>query len=459
MKMKTTQKSTMKSKKSKKKKKDTNSGQKYMTLVETTIVKPDNELFPILDNLCFLSKNVYNSAVYQYRQSYIFDKKKLSYPIINNMFVKENNSDYYALPPKVSQQSIKLAVAEFTSYFGNLRSKKKNKNDRVVHFPGYLNSITGRQTVFYTNQAISTVNLKTDGYYTLSKVTDDRGNLIKFKTSVTDIQFVRISHKGNHIRIEVGYKVPKVRYKVTENIAAIDLGVNNLVTLTTNFDSPIIFNGKPLKYINHNYNQLIAKNQSSNIKCNNLVNDKGDPIWTTHMNKIALVRKCKIEDYLHKISRTIVNYLVSNHITLLIIGKNDGWKQNTNMRSINNQNFVQIPFNKLISMLIYKCDTVGIKVETVCESHTSKCSFLDNEPIQHHDKYMGKRVTRDLFKTANNKVINADVNGSYNIMKRWCISNNCTHYLKFNKYLVYLNPIKITLKLNGKKCNIGEYIN
>ena len=443
----------MKSKKKKGKKKELS---KFITLVEVTIVINDNPLFEILDNICFLSKNVYNSALYQYRQAFFADNNKcLKYEEIDKMFKTEKNVDYYALPVKVSQHSIKLAVNEFKSFFENLRSKKKDNDSRTVHIPGYLNSTTGRQTAFYSNQAVHTTKLKSEGYYTLTALTDSSGELIRFYTKVTNIQFVRISHRGNHIRVEVGYRTFKKHPKVTENIAAIDLGVNNIVALTTNFDKPIIFNGKHLKYINHQYNKLIAKNQSSNSNCNNI----SDNEWTEHMRLINLTRSNRITDYLHKVSRTIVNYLVSNHVSILIVGKNDGWKQNTNMGAKGNQNFVQIPFNRLIQMLTYKCAEKGISVVTICESHTSKCSFIDNEPIHHQDKYAGKRINRELFKTSKGLCINADVNGSYNIMKRWCLTNKVEHFLRFNKYWVCQNPTKIIIRLNGIKCDVGEYIN
>ena len=428
---------------------------KCITLVEVTLINKTNPLFDVLDNLCFLSKNVYNSALYLIRQSFFNNNSKcLGYSQVNNIFVKDSNVDYYALPPKVSQQSIKLAVSSFSSFFGKIKRNKKTNSDEVVHIPGYLDSITGRQTVFYTNQAVSTKKLRTEGYYTLSKVVDNKGELIKFKTKVSNIQFVRIAHCGNHIRIEVGYRSFKKTPKATENIAAIDIGVNNLATLTTNFDKPIIFNGKPLKYINHQYNKLIAKSQSANSCCNEITDNK----WTNNMHYMSYLRTNKINDYLHKVSRIIVNYLVSNHVSILIVGKNNGWKQNTNMSKQNNQNFVQIPFARFIEMLSYKCSIYGIVVIPIEENHTSKCSFIDNEPIHHHDKYIGKRITRELFRTSNGLVINADVNGSYNIMKRWCLSNNRAQYLRFNKNWVCSNPTKITIKLNDIKCDVREYI-
>ena len=125
-----------------------------------------------------------------------------------------------------------------------------------------------------------------------------------------------------------------------------------------------------------------------------------------------------LNDYLHKASRYIVNQLVSNNINTLIIGYNKSWKQDANIGKVNNQKFVQIPFLKFVNMLEYKCQLVGITVVRQQESYTSKCSFLDNEPIKKHKEYAGKRIKRGLFKSRNGKLINADLNGSLNILKK-----------------------------------------
>lgn len=110
--------------------------------------------------------------------------------------------------------------------------------------------------------------------------------------------------------------------------------------------------------------------------------------------------------------------LVNEGIGTLVIGKNPEWKQEVNMGSRNNQNFVQIPHARFIQMLSYKAQLVGIRVLITEESYTSKCSFLDSEPIGKHERYMGKRVKRGLFRSAMGHYINADVNGAYNIIRK-----------------------------------------
>ena len=126
----------------------------------------------------------------------------------------------------------------------------------------------------------------------------------------------------------------------------------------------------------------------------------------------------KMEDVMHKISRFIINECIHNDIETIIIGHNDGWKQNVNLGKITNQKFVSIPYNRLTEKIQYKAQEEGIEIIIQNESHTSKCSFLDSESVCHHDTYLGKRITRSLFKSAKGTIIHADVNGAYNIIRK-----------------------------------------
>ena len=175
--------------------------------------------------------------------------------------------------------------------------------------------------------------------------------------------------------------------------------------MSSNCDKPFIINGKPIKSVNQFYNKINAKLQSKG-KC------------TRKRATLSNWRNNKIKDYLHKSSRYIVNQLVSKNINILVIGYNKGWKQDTNIGKVNNQKFVQIPHLMFVEMLEYKCKLLGITTIRQEESYTSKCSFMDKEPIKKHSQYMGKRVNRGLFKTSENKFINADLNGSLNILRK-----------------------------------------
>ncbi len=136
-------------------------------------------------------------------------------------------------------------------------------------------------------------------------------------------------------------------------------------------------------------------------------------LWT-----VSLKRDHEIDDQLHKISRFVVDWCIDHGIDTLVVGKNDEWKQAINIGKRNNQNFVSIPFESLIAKLAYKCEDASIRLVVTEESYTSRCSFPDHESIEHHDTYLGKRMNRGLFRTSTGIKINADVNGSYNILRK-----------------------------------------
>ncbi len=126
----------------------------------------------------------------------------------------------------------------------------------------------------------------------------------------------------------------------------------------------------------------------------------------------------KIKTIFHRISKNLIDYCIQNDIGSIVIGYNNGWKEKIRIGKINTQNFVQIPFNKLLQQIEYKSKLVGIQFKITDEPYTSKCSFLDNEQIKKHKRYLGKRISRGLFKASDGTIINADVNAGYNIMKK-----------------------------------------
>ena len=369
-----------------------------MILTERHIIKKTNPLYSELDNLCFLSKNLYNSALYTVRQYYFENKKYLSWVNINNNFVKDKQVDYYALPCKVSQQTLKMVDQNMKSFFNAIKAKKSK-----AKLPKYLDKVKGRFLVTYTNQAIGKKALQ-NGYVELSKTN------IKIKTKVKDVKQVRIVPQNNFIVVEVLYEVkPKPHDKSKEMYCGIDFGLNNLMTCSFQNDSPLIINGKPLKSINWHYNKEKSRLQS-------LLD--GRKKTSKRIQNITLKRNNRINDYLHKTTKIFVNYLVSKEINNVVIGYNKEWKQGINIGRVNNQNFVGIPYYKLLNMLTYKCEMEGISVIVTEESYTSKCSFLDDEDICKHEEYSGKRIKRGLYKASDGRLINADVNGALNILKK-----------------------------------------
>lgn len=372
-------------------------------LVERHVIKKTHNDYAVLDNLCFLSKNLYNATLYYVRQHYFTRKIHVRYEEVNRVFTHAKQPDYIALPAKVSKHTQKLVDKSYRSFF-TLKQSKIPDIRKQARLPKYLPK-DGRQVVHYEKGALSLVKA---GFIKLSKT----NVLIKTNLKKCDIEFARVVPHGNHIAIEIGYKTNYPTNKPKENrVAGIDIGLNNLAALVSTVTKPIIFNGKPIKSINQYANKQAA------IETAKL--DTGVKKSRARKDSIFLKRKNKISSYLHKVSRHIVNFLVSNDIDTLVIGKNTGWKQNINIGKKNNQNFVSIPFNIFIEQIVYKSRLHGIEVVMQEESYTSKCSFLDDEPIQKHGKYKGRRVKRGLFKTASNTFINADVNASANILKKY----------------------------------------
>ena len=395
-----------------------------MQLVEKHLIKKGHQFFDECNNLCFLSKNLYNSTLFNIRKHYFESKKYLN--LKDSYHLIKNSTDYKNLPAKVSNQVIKLVDKNFKSFFSLLKNKEiKNR------IPKYLDK-NGKFITIYEKGAISSKSFKKVGSIKLSKTN------IEFHTKVNDfksIDQVRIVPRLGYYVIEVVYTIPDKQLKIdNKKYGSIDIGLNNLATVTFNDgNKPLIFNGRPLKSINQYFNKKKSDIQSKLEKVNKVKKSK-------RINKLNLKRTNKINDYLHKTSKKLVNHLVSNGINTLIIGKNNNWKQDINIGRVNNQNFVQIPHYKFIEMLKYKCKIEGINVILQEESYTSKCSFLDNEDVKKHQNYLGKRIKRGLFKTSTDKLINADVNGSYNIMKK-AIPN----LFKDGIEGLSVNPIKINI--------------
>jgi len=372
-----------------------------MQLVEQHHIKKNDSRYKELMQVCHLSKNLYNSGLYAVRQHYFNTGNFLSYPELAKLFTHTKNVDFYALPTKVSQQTLKMVEQNFKSFFGALKAKKSGTNDRKVKIPKYLDK-HGFYLTTYTNQAISSKEFR-NGIVKLS------GCNVRVLTKQKELQQVRIIPKGNHVTIEIIYNIPDVEQKKDNGrYASIDLGLSNLAAVASNYCKPFIINGRPLKSINQYFNKKKSLLQSK------LVSGK----TSNKIKSITEKRNNKIKDYLHKSSRILVNQLVSNSITMLVIGKNKEWKQEINIGAVNNQNFVNIPHSTFVNMVRYKCQLAGIKVIENEESYTSKCSFLDNEPVRKHVSYLGKRVKRGLFKSSTGRFINADVNGALNILKK-----------------------------------------
>ena len=382
-----------------------------------------------IDNLMWLSKNLYNLTLYHIRQHYFNTNKWLTYK--ETYYLLRETDAYRALPDKVSKGTLKQLYDNLSAFFKALKAWKKNPSS----FKGrpkllkYLDKEKGRFIVSYDKEALNHKSYKKDGQIMLSK-TDI---WIKPQAKLKSIKQVTLTKNNSSYSINISYeKIEPVKSLQQEKKhASIDLGIGNIVSLCfEHTDQPIVYNGKVLKSINQGWNKRVSNHQSKLSK--GVFISKRIKLETDKRNR-------RVSDYLHKLSADIVNQLVSKNVTNLIIGYNQGWKQDINIGKVNNQKFVNIPYLKLIQMLNYKCLLKGITVTTTEESYTSKCSFIDNEPMKKQIKYMGNRKHRGLFVASNGIKINADVNGGYNIMRK------VVPDFKYEQGIVALNVLRIKI--------------
>jgi putative transposase len=390
-------------------------------LVEKFSIDQRQEIYTAVDDASFAAKNLYNLVNYHIRQAYIHEHRYMKMGELWKI-IKPTEA-YQALPRKVSNQVIWHVYHDWGSYYEAIKVWRiaPEKFKARPRIPKYKPKQDGRILVTYEKGAINHKNFKKNGMVSPSG--------LNLPVQVGEgVQQLRIVPKKGQYVLEVVYEV-----NVPENpnldktlVAGMDIGVNNLAALTANKIGfqPKLVNGRPLKAINQYYNKKKAVIQSNlarsdSKKSSQNADDKRGKRFLSHeIIRMGIQRERRIENYLHTASIRIIKLLVKEKIGVLVIGHNKDWKQEANMGDKGNQNFVSIPFNKFIAQLTYKAHLNGIEVIQTEESYTSKCSFLDEEELCRHQKYIGRRVKRGLFLASTGQTINADLNGSYNVIRK-----------------------------------------
>ena len=382
-----------------------------MQLVEQHIIERNDLRFAVIDAAAFASKNLYNAGNYEVRQAYIHTGKYLNYNEVQRRM--QSHEAYKALPAKVSQQILMVLDRNWKSFFEALAaySLDPSKFKARPKLPKYKDKTKGRNILVYTIQAVSKKGLK-HGLVQPSMLP------IEITIHHREINQVRIVPRSGFYVIEVVYEHEQPKSAVDPALyAGIDIGMDNLAALTANQPGfvPVLVNGRPMKSTNQFYNKRKAALQSK----------YGHPGTTKRMERLTNKRNRRMNHYLHTASRWIIDDLVAHGIGTLVIGKNDGWKQEANMGKRNNQHFVPIPHARFISMLSYKAELVGIRIILTEESYTSKASFLDRDEMPVYDPdqkekptFSGKRVKRGLYRASDGRIINADINGAGNIIRK-----------------------------------------
>jgi putative transposase len=384
-----------------------------MHLVERHVIKRADPRFVAIDAASFASKNLYNAANYVVRQSFIHTGIYLNYQEMHRRM--KDHDAYHVLPTKVAQWVLRILDQNWQNYFAACATWETNPAKFLGHpkLPGYKDKQRGRNVLVYTIQALSIPALR-QGLICPSMLSIT----VETKQQHSSIQQVRIIPRVGSYVVEVIYERAPVPAAVNPALhAGIDLGLNNLATITADKAGfvPRIVNGRPVKSINQYYNKRRAELQSR----------LGTVGASNRLERITTKRTRRIDHYLHTASHRIIELLVAEGIGTLCIGKNPTWKHEVNMGKRNNQNFVSVPHARFVKMLAYKAGLVGILVIMTEESYTSKASFLDADPLPIFGTaeaatavFSGKRVKRGLYRTANGRHINADVNGAYNIIRK-----------------------------------------
>ncbi len=373
-----------------------------------------------LINLCKVSNNLYNQALYLFRQALKNENKWLWYADMDKLMKAtpnlEGDINYRFLKAQVSQQILKVLDKNVKAYCKAIKDFKAHpaKYKAMPQLPSFRKR-GSLFNLYYPNQS---AQIK-DGKIRLAKdLFIPIPQWDKYKECIQNFQQVRVLPSGKKLKVEIVY-----RYEIKEadldksKYASIDLGIDNLATMVTDKGS-FLYSGKLLKSYNRNFNRQLASLQSIKDK-------QGIKKATKRMQNLYEKRDRYFEDAFHKYSRMIVNHLIENRIGNLVVGYNTGWKQSVNIGKRNNQKFVQIPFARLASYLKYKCEMAGIRFIENEESYTSKCDALAKEEIGKHESYLGKRVKRGLFRSSTGRYINADVNGAVNILRKVVGDSDC----------------------------------
>jgi putative transposase len=349
------------------------------------------------------------------------EKSFLGYLFLDCLFKTMKQNDYYSLPGQINQQVLKNVLQNWKSFFESLNDYKNHpeKYKARPSIPGYLQKGGQKETIL-TNQIC-----KIKGKYLQFPKTKHPLNIGKLAGLDGKFQQVRIVSKYNHFTVElvilVGTKIDVPAKK--GRCMGIDLGLDNIATAITNTGSnPILFKGGTIKSINQWYNKMRSLYYAA---LRNGKKNKEGPFHTKKLMRFDQRRYRRVKDFFHKISFNIVKNAKENKIDTIVIGKNEHWKQEVNLGKKNNQSFVQIPHSFLIELIKYKANAENISVILTEESYTSKASFLDEDVIPTYQSgnkdqhiFSGKRISRGMYRSKKNMLINADVNGAANILRK-----------------------------------------
>lgn len=366
-----------------------------------------------LDEMMQIANNLYNQALYEFQKRWKEDGHSMWFnemdKYMKTVLNAEGKCNYKLLKSCTAQAVLYELNKNVSQYVRRIQKHKEDPKVGIGSMPRYKKK-GGMMPVCFTYVSTSLY----DGYLHLRRdIKVKVPQWDKYYEDIKNFKRIRLFPEYSRIKVEIFYDkdVPEAS-EDKSNVAAIDIGIDNLVTLVTK-QGCYIYSGRFLKAYNKQYNNKLLQLLSIKDKCRQ---KKG---YTKQMMKLLCDRNNYIDDVFNKYSRMIVDKLIEEQVTMLIVGYNEGWKTGKlKMAKQSKKDFRGIPHSRLLDKLEYKCKMAGIWFKKQEEGYTSKCDALALEPIGKHDKYLGKRVQRGLFQSSVGKRINADQNGALNILRK-----------------------------------------
>lgn len=389
--------------------------------------------YTVLKDLSRAAKNLYNSALYLKRQELFqvqairksIRRANLPVPVKNQLMKRKDlqlmsytdlyhaiktQDVYRVLNANMAQQILKLVDRDFKSFFGLLRQKARGNYKERVSLPNYLPKDGFFSLIvaeFNVSKGVFTLPMNRN-YASKRKISFKLPPVLEDKK----VKEIRVIPKQSARFFELHYVYQKECSSGTynkNNALAIDLGVNNLMTCTTNTGKSFIVDGKWIKSVNQYANKRSARLKSVLAKQGLKQSNRLDRLWNKRNNRI--------HDYILKACRYVVEYCKKEDIGHIVLGFNKDMTRRVNLGKRTNQTLVSLPMGKIKNTLDYMARDAGIILHLQEESYTSKASFWDDDAIG-QGNFSGRRIQRGLYKTAKGLTINADINGSLNILKK-----------------------------------------
>ena len=402
-------------------------------------VSKQHEMFPYFDGLAHKAKNLYNASLFRIRNTFtahdkvnvtsnekeVLDElallkgqktyRVLGYGVLQRLMRVTQNPDFFAgLPMQSAQATVKHACSDFQNWLLALKKYKQNPAlfTGKPRMPGYCKgditalTLTNQDAVIYGDEL---------------KLPKTKQRLRIRKRHSARLQEVKVCPVSGGYDILLVYQVKDTSVQSGKHSAAVDFGVDNTMAVVADTGKSILFKGRFIKSVN----QYFMKKKAERISLMSRGKETTERVWSKYLDRLSAYRTSYIRDCFHKMSKKLLVWCQRNDIGCLVLGSNAFWKQNSSIGAVNNQNFVSIPFEMLKSMIELKACEYGVTVVRNEESYTSKASFLDSDDIpvyvegdETKHRFSGKRIQRGLYRSSDGTVLNADINGAANILRK-----------------------------------------